>query len=752
MRARPSADDRVQALRRAVRITAAATVGFLPLVYWLDAPVAALYALFTPIALGALSPLPGSGRDRASLVVRALPWALGLVALGTALAVSTAAAVGGMLVVGFVLSFGAAGGPRPAAAAPGLQLFYILASFPPYAPDTLPERLAGVLVGGVLLVTAESLLLPAPAVASCRLRLAEALDLAASAAVQAARRGAVDGAAARRLRAAGQELRMSRLPPSVRPAGVGRTDRALAQTAMAVRRLLDQLAGSVRWPADRAAPEAASALLLREVADACRGSARALRGRGPAPGPAALSEVVADFLRTRASTGDTADDAAVAVERRRSAVLAVAVPALIAQTAVAVGAGAREVPPGIPREQFWYADEPTVRLWLRRLAGNMTAQSVVLQSALRTAAGLGAARLVAGTLDLQHGFWVLLAVLTLGRTTVRATWSAVRAGILGTFFGASAAGLLVLGVGDAPGVYAMIMVPLMLLAFAVGPVAGTAWAQGLFTVLVATAFAQLSSASWRIAETRMLDVLTGCAVGLLCGVLAWPAGARKELRRSVSDLLRSVAPLVPATAGALVPAPERSGGDGGAAGTVPVSAQELDRAVHRLRLAEAAYAQCRSEPGGAGGGGPDWLAALNSAVHVLIGARWLPRLSRDPTAVPGPSAIWAREAALGLQVATVRAASFPPGGVSAGEAVRMPGAAVCAGPALPVLTDLENWFAVLAAELEAVGAPQQDPGEAGADGPARARGTKALRAPSGAVGPAGPRHRSPPGPPGVRPP
>ena len=56
---------------------------------------------------------------------------------------------------------------------------------------------------------------------------------------------------------------------------------------------------------------------------------------------------------------------------------------------------------------------------------------------------------------------------------------------------------------------------------------GIAWAQGLFTLVVATAFAQIAPASWRLAEARIVDVVTGSAIGLLCGMLAWPAGARE---------------------------------------------------------------------------------------------------------------------------------------------------------------------------------------------------------------------------------
>ncbi|UPT39988.1 FUSC family protein, partial [Streptomyces anulatus] len=179
-----AAQDRATILRRAVRVAGAASAGFYPLLYGAGLPVAALYALFAPIAMGLLSAVPGSGRQRASTMLRALPPALVLATLGTLLAADTPAAVGGMLLVGFLLAFAAVAGPRPAGIAPGLQLFYILACFPPYAPGTLVERLGG-LTAGVLLLTACEVLLPDPAAPSYRDRLADALVVAA--------RGAVSG-------------------------------------------------------------------------------------------------------------------------------------------------------------------------------------------------------------------------------------------------------------------------------------------------------------------------------------------------------------------------------------------------------------------------------------------------------------------------------------------------------------------------------------------------------------------------------
>ncbi|MFE0202922.1 hypothetical protein [Streptomyces sp. NPDC058985] len=57
----------------AVRVALAAAAGFYPAAYLMDRPVVALYALFIPIAFGVLSSLPGSGRHRASSVLRPPP-------------------------------------------------------------------------------------------------------------------------------------------------------------------------------------------------------------------------------------------------------------------------------------------------------------------------------------------------------------------------------------------------------------------------------------------------------------------------------------------------------------------------------------------------------------------------------------------------------------------------------------------------------------------------------------------------------
>ncbi|MFF0510152.1 FUSC family protein [Streptomyces sp. NPDC004250] len=690
----PSLTQSFGASGHAVRVALAAAAGFYPAAYLMDRPVVALYALFTPIAFGVLSSLPGSGRHRASSVLRAAPAAAALVALGTALAVTTWAAAVGMLLVTLALTFGAACAPRLASVVPGLQLCYILACFPPYAPATLPERLLGLFFGATALLLGELLLFPSPRRPSYAEGVADALDLAGRTTRLLVRADCIDDATARLLRTTGRELRFSRQPHGSRPTGAGRTDRALAQAGSAARRLLDQLAALGELPP--APADTASQTLLHGIAATCSDTATVLRGGRSVRGAEFLEEMTARFLDERAGGPAGRGDPAYALLRRRSTLLTVAASAVTVRTAADLATGGDRAVPGLPHEQFWYARAPAARLWLVRARGNLTPRSVVFQNAVRTALGLALARLVAGTLDLSHGFWVLLSVLTLARTTAVGTWSAVRSAAAGTLVGAVLAGAFIIGAGDATAVYAGLLVPMMVIAFSVGPVGGPAWAQGLFTLVVSTAFAQIAPVTWRLEEARLVDVLTGSGIGLVCGLLAWPAGARTEMRRSVAALLRATAPVVRDTADAVI----GRRADPSADPAERPTAGSLWPALHRLRMAEAAYAQFRTEPAlQSDDDGPDWLAALNYGSRVLNGAYWLPPSQGVPD-LPPEAQRWVETAGQQVAAAALRAADIPSPGVTVRLAPLSPVVRSATSPgARSLLVDLEVWLHALAADL-----------------------------------------------------
>lgn len=619
----------------AVRVTAATSVGFYLCRYGLGLTVMAVYAAFTAVSLGALARIPGSGRQRAATVLTAVPAGLLLLTLGTLLAVRTWAAVLGMLVVGFVIAYAGTTGPRIAGAAPGMQLLYILPCFPPYAPQMLGQRLAGFLLGAALLAAAQRFLLPEPDTPPFRRLLAGAADAAAD---LADLHGApAPGPLLDRARAAADALRPSRVPPADLPASPTLAHKAMWHAAEAVRTLLARLDALHTAEGAHRAYRPETVALLTGIGDAARGSARAL-GDGhrlrPGQGPSAADlERELGPVRTQQAL-DTlerlgADDRLVYL-RRRSLVVQAADATVVLVLATRLLGGDRSVDRDAAGHAFGYARAHTPGLWWLRLTSHLTPRSVIFQNACRFALGLAAARAVAGVLDLQHGFWVLLATLTLTRTTSLETRSAVRQALLGTLAGAVLAGGLLALVDDRAVVYAVLLPPVMLLAFALGPLRGLAWAQSGFTLVVATLFAQVSRVTWHLAPVRLTDVLAGSVIGLACGLVAWPRGAGSEVRRSMAALSAAVAESIGRTAARVVDRPAAGGTGGGAAapggpGAAGRDAEADIGAINRaLALARESLAQYQSEPREHTARQPDWPAVLAAAADARRGERLLP--------------------------------------------------------------------------------------------------------------------------------
>ncbi|MFF4298206.1 FUSC family protein [Streptomyces vinaceus] len=621
------------AARRAVRTTFAACTGFFVFLYAFDRPVAATYALFGAVSLAGLARIPGTGRQRAAVMVRLLPVVCFLVILGTFLAVRTWSAVLGMAVVGFCLAFSSAAGPRAAGAAPGLQLLYILPSFPPYLPHTLGERLGGTLVGLLLLIAAEAWILPDP-------RVPTYAERAAAAAAEAVRCAAtlerppyvVTAPVSERARAAAESLRASRVPEADRPAGPGLRERALAHTGLAARTLLSRLR-NLPGPAPGREPRRAGIELLGAVRESVTGTAALLRdGRRPATDSAELLRLRARNSRTPAELPES--------RRRQAALLEVADAAVALRTAAEIAVlGRRAHPDADAADRFWYVRQSTARLWWHRLAAHTGPRSVHFQNAVRIALALAVARTVAGLDSLPHGFWAMLAVISLTRTTAVQTRGTVRSALIGTCLGALAAGTVLALAGGETLLYAIALAPLMLFTFTIGPVRGVGWAQALFTLVVSLVFAQLSAVTWQLAEVRFLDVLIGSSIGIVCGLLAWPRGAHDELARAVAGLLRACADDVESTT-AVVTAPGRTAGAPG---------DGEHRVRLRLVMAESAYAQYQSETQRPAGPGPDWQAAVLTGHHVLWGA------GRVLGSADGPPL--ARGEAAGLQEYAARVAA-----------------------------------------------------------------------------------------------
>ncbi|MBN0047580.1 FUSC family protein [Streptomyces actuosus] len=692
--------------RRAVRVTLAAVSAFYVSLYGLHQPVTATYGLFAVVAMAGLSRIPGTGRQRAVVIARLLPVGWLLVTAGTLLAVHTWTATAGILVIGFLIAYSAVTGPRPAGAAPGLQLLYILPCFPPYAPQTLDERLGGMTFGVLLLVLAESLLLPDPPSTSYRDLSADAAMTAARCATELTRppwtlSSEADAAA----RSAGEALRPSEVPESERPAGPGPRERALAHTGMAARVLLARLQEAPGTGPQ--GPRSETLALLHEVAASARRTTAALRTGRPA-GPGQLGEALAVYQRRRTvaprrkTNGETNGETPETVDRvmYRQAMLIETAHAGVTLAAAADLALGRLPEPAETRDGgFWYAGQGAARLWGHRLRAHLSPHSVYFQNAVRISLALAAARAVAGLGSLPHGFWAMLAVLTLTRTTAAQTGAIVGRALVGTLLGALVAAAMLVLVSGNTAAYAVALPVIMLATFWFGPTHGVGWAQGLFTLVVSLVFAQLAPSTWQLAEVRFLDVLIGSSIGLVFGLLAWPRGAQMELRRDVAALLRAIGSTVTSTVSSLThgAAEERN------------SLLPLRRA---LTLAESSFAQFQSEPQRPGTAAVDWHAALIAGHHALRGARRL-LAEGPPTETPSPAPAWQRGLDTDGDVLAERYAMV--GGLLEGarpppSRTRPPVPGETSDgrpqglPASPLYYDAEAWLTSLSADLDHVAA------------------------------------------------
>lgn len=629
------------AVRRAVRVAVATCLAFYVGRYLLDDATLALYAAFMSIALGGLSDVSGPPGRRASTMLLAGFVGAVLVTVGTYLSVTTTAATVGMLVVGFLVAFAGIGGPRVVGLANGWQLLYILPSFPPYEPASLGSRLLGVVLGLACLLLADRLLLPpkvpmayrdvlADAIAGVGDRLGVVRRLLVAQPVAPEELTASAAAAWRLVDAS----RLSAQPLLQRPSGPSRHDRALSLGASVVRitgARVDDLQSALQLM--DGPPRAHRGDDLLQVSQRClEQTAEALRGGDP-PDVTELDRVIGNTAEQRerwladAVTSAEPLDARVAVGTTTVEV-AEATRILALVTTVGVSGRLPAVVEPVDRELFWFADAGPVRLGITRLRGQLTLRSVWFRNALRVAVALAAARALAGVLDLSHGFWVLLATLTLMRTTFSATRAAVGPALLGTLVGAVIAVPMLVVLGGDDVAMAVLLPVLIVTALAAGTLLGPAYGQAGFTLTVAALFAQVYPTTWSLAEWRLLDVSIGASLGVLAGLLAWPRGASGQLVAQCRDALRRAATAMVATTGDLVRPGSDAEGEGG----------PLQAARSSLMFAGETVAFALGEPV-ASGLGPHWRELLDTCRHMVEGGQYVRDRRRADGPLPWPESI-----------------------------------------------------------------------------------------------------------------
>ncbi|HEX4539284.1 MAG TPA: FUSC family protein [Acidimicrobiales bacterium] len=640
-------DPNRQSLRKAARVTVVATICFMVGNYVVKDLQLTVMATFTAVALTGIADFGGSvrGRTRANLAATAA--GLALVPLGTWVSEVTWTASVAMFLVVLVVSFSGIYSGYFAAGSTALILFYVVASGIPAPTSAIPARLEGVALAGALATLAAVALWPLYLSDSLRGRfgsgvaavseLLSALSFDADVGPEELeRRRAVVRERALDIRT--RQATMAAQPPA------GPTDVQRAQMSLlhgiermgdVINRLIDDPAPVVHASSPvRASREALVATMVRSL-DAC---AKSLRDRGEPPEIEPVLEAKRDFtalseqalseLLARDSDHELfASRVDRAVEMRE---LATAVLMTTVHTRIADGVDAiisTEMPGPATLRPIVTGDRPAWDKWARRARTNLSLGSVHLRNSLRLAAGLTVARVAVGALDLQHGFWVVFATLTILKTTASTTRATAVQALAGTLLGFGAAAGLAVIFGGHLMAYAAVLPVVIFIAFYTPAVVNFVVGQACFTVLIVVLFNILQPLGWKIGLLRLEDVAAGAAIGVAIGLLAWPRGASGQLRRTLADLFDSGRGYATRTARGLLP--------GVAA---PEDIQELRRRVLAAAVrTEDVFAQYLAEGKDATVAPEVWSDIIGAGHRLWYSADVIARIE-TPEDAPGPCA------------------------------------------------------------------------------------------------------------------
>jgi hypothetical protein len=506
----------------------------------------ATFAAFGSFATLVLANFGGHRRDK--LIAHAGLAVAGsvLVVVGTAVSATTALAVSLTVPVTFAVFFSGVVGPNAASGVTAALLAYVLPAASAGTISMVPDRLAGwwlASVAGTLAVLG----FPGP-VGGDALRAALA-DLAGALAdeLDALLSGEVVQDRLERCIAAKHALLAQFNSTPYRPTGLTSSDQA---TANAVE-VLEWCTSLVIDTAHEQGTLICEAKTQREL---LQGSTRVLRDcaalfaagtRWPdLDGLDRLRHQDAEWL-AGASLPQGQFGQAARVSFHAGAI-AVAVLAFGADTVVAARlAGADWMADARSR---WFGDSAAgpvertatgLRKYLGVAAHHAGLRSTWFINSLRGALALAAAIAVADLGSVQHGFWVVLAALSVLRTNAASTGANVLRALAGTAvgFGIGSSLLLAIGTGSAA-LWAALPVAVLVAAYAPGT-APLAVGQAAFTVTVAVLFNLLAPAGWQVGVVRIEDVAIGCVVSVLVGGLFWPRGMAAVVGDDLADAYRS---------------------------------------------------------------------------------------------------------------------------------------------------------------------------------------------------------------------
>jgi uncharacterized membrane protein YccC len=541
--------------------------------YVLHDPQLTVMATFTAVALTGIADFDGSpwGRTRANLAATAA--GLVLVPIGTWVSEVTWTASVAMFLVVLVVSFSGIYSGYFAAGSMAVILFYVVASGIPAPTSAIAGRVEGVAVAGGLSTLAAVGLWPLYLSDSLRGRLGTALGALSELLSALSFDAHVSSKELERRRTAVRqralEVRTHQATMAAqRPAGPTAVQRAQMALLYGIERMEDVVNRLIDEPAPvlQVSPElrASREALVAEMARTLDACAHSLQDRGQPPEPDPLLSAKGEFIaRAEDALRDllarNTDDSLFAVKVDRTLEtreLATAVLMATVHTRIADGVEAivsTEMPGPAALRPVQPGDRRAWHKWARRARTNLSLSSIHLRNSLRLAAGLTLARVAVGALDLQHGFWVVFATLTILRTTASTTRATAEQALAGTALGFGAAAGLAVAFGGHLLAYAAILPFVIFLAFYTATVVNFVVGQACFTVLIVVLFNILQPLGWKIGLLRLEDVAAGAGIGVGIGLLIWPRGASGQLKGALADLLDSGRAYASRTARGLLP-------------------------------------------------------------------------------------------------------------------------------------------------------------------------------------------------------
>ena len=307
-------------------------------------------------------------------------------------------------------------------------------------------------------------------------------------------------------------------------------------------------------PAPPRAVADAERILAQELQQALSATAAALRGEDRPPavelpldaGRAHRERTDAALVQELATAG--ADDAlAVGADRAVLAgEVATSVGGIVTDARVVVGADRFPARAGSMSEGLDRRVEGMLDRLVTVGSSTLSIRSVTFQNSLRLAAGLALALVLGGVFEVENGFWVLFATLSVVRTSAPMTGASAFQAVFGTVIGFAIALPLLLAIGTSEDLYLLVL-PIVTVGGLLAGSLNVVWGQAGFTVLVLVLFNLVDPIGWEIGIIRVEDVALGAAVGVLIGLAAWPRGATGQLAQSLADAVEASGSLVAAT-------------------------------------------------------------------------------------------------------------------------------------------------------------------------------------------------------------